>query len=535
MHLDLYQTLAGLIVGFVIGLTGMGGGALMTPVLVLLFGVNPGTAVSADVVTSLVLKPFGGSIHVRRGTVNWRLVQWLMIGSVPSAFLGAYLLDDVIGTSNKGHVKAVLGWVLLVAAGAILAKLLLQARRREKPVTEMMSPSLVQPLPTLVIGALGGLVVGMTSVGSGSLIIVMLMMLYPKLSSREMVGTDPIQAIPLVGAAAVGHDLFGTLDISIITSVLLGAIPAVMVGAHFSSRGTDRYIRPVLVAVLVISSLGLLGVTNGWLLVAAVVEIGALGCRARAHASERGARSRRHHRRCGGSLNGCVSGWLRCNVGKVRSTRISARTRVLREARGRGCSLAVFPEMSLTGSVDPERHPDHLIALDHPAVVAMAGVTAETGVGAVFGISERSDRGGRATSRRSRRKHGRVIGVQRKRHLGQGEEAYTRCRHRHRLRPGRRPLRDRVSVRNPVWIDRLRTRRRSTRSSRSCAAPGLWGRRLDEASRRRGLEWWCAEGLGDARRHAGERGLWIAIGTQAGSTEDEDSRASPPWSTRPAR
>src|SRR5438105_15033047 len=94
MHLDLYKTAAGLIVGFVIGLTGMGGGALMTPVLVLVFGVNPGTAVSADVVTSLVLKPFGGSIHVRRRTVNWSLVRWLIIGSFPCAYDVAYILYD---------------------------------------------------------------------------------------------------------------------------------------------------------------------------------------------------------------------------------------------------------------------------------------------------------------------------------------------------------------------------------------------------------------------------------------------------------
>jgi uncharacterized protein len=273
MHLDLYKTLAGVIVGFVIGLTGMGGGALMTPVLVLVFGVNPGAAVSADVVTSLVLKPFGGSIHIRRRTVNWRLVHWLMIGSVPSAFVGAYVLDDVIGTDHQDSVKRILGWVLIVAAGAILAKLLLQARRKEAPVTAMMDPALVRPLPTLVIGALGGLIVGMTSVGSGSLIIVALMLIYPKLSSKEMVGTDLIQAIPLVGAAAIGHYVFGRLDISIITSVLLGAIPAVMVGAHFSSKGADRYIRPVLVAVLATSSLGLLGVSNGWLLAAAMASV----------------------------------------------------------------------------------------------------------------------------------------------------------------------------------------------------------------------------------------------------------------------
>ena len=277
MHLDLYKTIAGAIVGFVIGLTGMGGGALMTPVLVLMFGVNPGTAVSADVVTSLVLKPFGGSVHVRRRTVNWRLVRWLMIGSIPSAFAGAYLLDDVIGTGNQNTVKKILGWVLIAAAGAILAKLLLQAKRKEVAATEMMDQTLVRPVVTLAIGAVGGLIVGMTSVGSGSLIIVALMLVYPTLSSKEMVGTDLVQAIPLVGAAAVGHFLFGKLDISIIGSVLIGAIPAVMLGAHFSSKGADRFIRPVLVAVLTISSLGLLGVSNGWLLTTAIVSVVILG------------------------------------------------------------------------------------------------------------------------------------------------------------------------------------------------------------------------------------------------------------------
>jgi len=229
--------------------------------------------VSADIVTSLVLKPFGGSVHVKRRTVNWRLVRWLMVGSIPSAFFGAYLLDDVIGTSHQNTIKRILGWVLIVAAGAILAKLLLQAKRNERPANVMMDQSLIRPIPTFIIGALGGLIVGMTSVGSGSLIIVALMILYPTLSSKEMVGTDLVQAIPLVGAAAVGHILFGSLNFSIITSVLIGAVPAVMIGAHFSSKGADRYIRPVLVAVLLISSLGLLGVTNGWLLTTAIGSV----------------------------------------------------------------------------------------------------------------------------------------------------------------------------------------------------------------------------------------------------------------------
>jgi uncharacterized membrane protein YfcA len=273
VNIDLYKTIAGVIVGFIIGLTGMGGGALMTPVLVLMFGVSPGTAVSADVVTSLLLKPFGGGVHIRRGTVNWRLVRWLMAGSMPAAFVGAYLLHRVVGEQNGHAIKTILGYVLIAAAAAIVAKLLIQAHRKQATVSASMDPRLVRPVPTLVVGAVGGAIVGMTSVGSGSLMIVALMLMYPLLPAREMVGTDLVQAIPLVGAAALGHYLFGSLDVSVIASVLIGAIPAVVVGAHFSSRGADQYIRPILALILIVSSLGLLGITNGWLLLVAALGV----------------------------------------------------------------------------------------------------------------------------------------------------------------------------------------------------------------------------------------------------------------------
>ncbi len=270
-------SLAGAIVGFVIGLTGMGGGALMTPVLVIFFNINPAAAVSSDVVTSLILKPFGGGVHLKRKTVNWRLVKWLMVTSIPTAFLGAYLLDTFIGKNDGDTIKKILGWVLIVAAAAVIAKLVLSAKRKTLPSDEMMDQRLVRPVPTMIIGAIGGLIVGLTSVGSGSLIIVMLMLLYPTLSSKEMVGTDLIQAIPLVGSAALGHALFGHPEIKLIQSVLIGAIPMVMLGAHFSSKANDRYIRPLLCAVLTISALKLLEPTknafNGLLLAIAVVSI----------------------------------------------------------------------------------------------------------------------------------------------------------------------------------------------------------------------------------------------------------------------
>jgi uncharacterized protein len=271
MHLDI--ALAGFVVGCVIGLTGMGGGALMTPVLVIFFHVTPGAAISSDVVASMVLKPIGGGVHLRRGTVNLTLVRWLAIGSVPSAFFGAYLISRLGGEDAGDAIKTILGIVLLLAAAGMVTKLVIQAKRNARPPDQPMPASAVRPVPTLLIGIFGGLVVGMTSVGSGSLMIVLLMLLYPTLSAREMVGTDLVQAIPLVAAAALGHLVFGHASFDTTTSVLVGAVPGVYLGAHISSRANDRYIRPVLIAVLVLSSLKLLNVPNAALLTATIAFV----------------------------------------------------------------------------------------------------------------------------------------------------------------------------------------------------------------------------------------------------------------------
>src|SRR5438067_1356845 len=177
MHVDLYIALAGLIVGVVVGLTGMGGGALMTPILVLLFKVEPLTAVSSDLVAALVMKPVGAGVHMRRGTVNWSLVKWLMIGSVPSAFLGVFVLR-ALGNSDaiQTDLEYILGGALLVASLTMVVKWALD-RRRAAGVGDVQDVE-VKRWPTLLVGIVGGLVVGMTSVGSGSLIIVTLLILY---------------------------------------------------------------------------------------------------------------------------------------------------------------------------------------------------------------------------------------------------------------------------------------------------------------------------------------------------------------------
>lgn len=255
--LDPLVTLAGLGVGFIVGLTGMGGGALMTPLLVLLFGIPPLTAVSSDIVASMVMKPVGGTVHWKRGTVNRELVKWLVMGSVPSAFLGVLLLKELgTGADLQGRVKVALGVALLVVTFGLVIRPLLAQRR--KPGDSVL-PLVVKPLPTLLIGIAGGLVVGLTSVGSGSLMIILLLLLYPRLKLSELVGTDLVQAVPLVASAALGHLLFGDFALALTGSILLGSLPGVFLGARFSSRAPDYVIRPALIVVLLGSGLKLLG------------------------------------------------------------------------------------------------------------------------------------------------------------------------------------------------------------------------------------------------------------------------------------
>ncbi len=265
--IDPTVALAGLFVGFVVGLTGMGGGALMTPILVLLFKVQPLAAVSSDIVASMIMKPVGGGVHWRRGTVNIGLVKWLVLGSVPSAFLGVLLLKSSgQGEALQHHVKLALGIALLVVAlGLIIRPLLARGRQ----AGDSVAPLAVKPLATVLVGIVGGLVVGLTSVGSGSLMIILLLMLYPKLQLKELVGTDLVQAIPLVASAALGHALFGDFRLALTASILIGSVPGVFIGAQLSSRAPDSLIRPALILVLLGSSLKLLGTST--LILAVVV------------------------------------------------------------------------------------------------------------------------------------------------------------------------------------------------------------------------------------------------------------------------
>jgi uncharacterized membrane protein YfcA len=261
VHLDLPLALAGLGVGFVVGLTGMGGGALMTPLLVLVFRVPPLAAVSSDIVASMVMKPIGGGVHLRRGTVDLRMVGWLSLGSVPAAFASVWALH-LLGDQQAINdlVQRFVGIALLLASLGLVAKGAFRGRRAA--AEDGLADVPVKPLRTFAIGLFGGVMVGLTSVGSGSLMMVLLLMTYPALTSRQLVGTDLVQAIPLVAAAAVAHMLFGQVEADVTTSLLVGAVPGVYLGARVSARAPDHVVRPILAVVLVVSGLKMLGVSS---------------------------------------------------------------------------------------------------------------------------------------------------------------------------------------------------------------------------------------------------------------------------------
>src|SRR6185437_15284749 len=234
---------------------------------------------SSDLVAAVIMKPVGGAVHAKRGTVNKGMVGWLCIGSVPAAFGGVLLLKSMGSPDQiQGHVKAFLGWALVLASATMVAKAVMTMRTRARDqalgrVPEK-KPIVLRPVLTVLIGVFGGLIVGMTSVGSGSWFIVLLLLLYPTLRANDLVGTDLVQAVPLVASAALGHLIFGDFKLGLTTSLLIGSIPGVYIGARVSAVAPGSLIRRALVIVLLASGLKLLDVptaTLGYILLAMAV------------------------------------------------------------------------------------------------------------------------------------------------------------------------------------------------------------------------------------------------------------------------
>jgi len=257
---------AGFFVGIVVGLTGMGGGALMTPALIFLGVGDASTVVTADLTAAAIYKSFGAATHAKEGSPNVPLAKWLIIGSVPMALLGPWLIHRIAGQepdSLDTLLKECIGFALLFAASTYAIRLYINLRRVRRGVGEGNPNPPIRPIPTLLVGALGGLLVGITSVGSGSVIMVALLMLYPGLSAVKLVGTDLVQAVPLVLAAAISNILLSGLDWSILIPLVLGSVPGTIIGSKIAPKIAQSYIRRGIVIVLTMSGVALLD-KAGW-------------------------------------------------------------------------------------------------------------------------------------------------------------------------------------------------------------------------------------------------------------------------------
>ena len=285
---------AGGVVGFTVGLTGMGGGVLMTPILVLLFKVDPMAAVGSDLLVAFLMKPVGALVHHRAGTVRWEIMKWLVPFSVPAGFAGAFILDSFDkGPDFADQLKLMIGAALLLAVAGMVAGIFVGRSRGIVPL-RADEKLVVRPVPTALIGVFGGLLVGMTSVGSGTLIIVLLMLVYPRLRARDLVGSDLVQAIPLVGAATLGHLVAGNVQFDLAGWLLIGALPGIYFGAKYSTEIPNAVLRWVLAVLLLGSGLKLWGLPVP-LVIAASVALGVAGMELTARRSKRDAAKRYLH------------------------------------------------------------------------------------------------------------------------------------------------------------------------------------------------------------------------------------------------
>jgi len=255
-HFDALHAVAGLLVGILVGVTGVGGGSLMTPILVLLFGVNPGTAVGTDLLFASMTKVVGSAVHGKRDTIDWRILLRLASGSVPAAASTLLVLHwaGKVGKQTNHTILMILGGMLIVTSVATLfQKQIVAFARREEPGDDSRAL-----WPTVLLGVVLGVAVSVSSVGAGAIGVTALLMLYPGLRISRIVGTDIAHAVPLTMVAGFGHWIIGDVNVSLLLALLVGSIPGVIVGSLLSTRAPDRILRPALAAVLLISGFKLL-------------------------------------------------------------------------------------------------------------------------------------------------------------------------------------------------------------------------------------------------------------------------------------
>jgi uncharacterized protein len=269
--------LFGLGIGVLVGMTGMGGGSLMTPLLILIFGIQPTTAIGTDIFYSAITKTVGGWRHFRMKTVNMELVKWLALGSVPAAVSGVAIvsiLEKHIGTDRLDSlVYAVLGGTLLMVGIVTLARALILRRLVDE--RERFEVERRHKVAAVVIGATTGFVIGITSAGSGTVIAILLIAVY-RLAPKKVVGTDVFHAAVLLWAAGIAHWIGGNVDFTLAANILIGSVPGVVIGAALSDKAPQGFIRTALGIVLVGS--GIVTIQKGdptvWPIAAGVAALG---------------------------------------------------------------------------------------------------------------------------------------------------------------------------------------------------------------------------------------------------------------------
>lgn len=253
-QMDWMHALAGLLVGLLVGLTGVGGGSLMTPLLVLLFGVAPQAAVGTDLLYAAVTKITGSAVHGWRETVEWKIVRRLACGSVPVALVTLAVLAHIghIGKSAQHTILIVLAAMLAMTSLTVLFQAKLMAYAKLRRDAHEQGTSVV--LGTVLLGAMIGFAVSLSSVGAGAIGVTALLMLYPRLTVARIVGTDIAHAVPLALIAGAGHWYIGDVRGVLLLNLLIGSIPGVIVGSMLATRASDGVLRPLLAVVLAISA-----------------------------------------------------------------------------------------------------------------------------------------------------------------------------------------------------------------------------------------------------------------------------------------
>jgi uncharacterized protein len=251
---ELKFMLAGFIVGSLVGFSGMGGGSVMTPLLIVL-GLPPAKAIGSDLIFSALTKTLGSASHARKRHVEWRLAGWLALGSVPASILGVFTLGRIkaaMGGNSDALIQQVLGGMLILVGAMILFRLFFAGRRREPATDEPLAMTPRRKALAVGFGLVGGYGVGLTSIGSGTLFAIAMLTFFP-LMARKVVGTDIAHATVVVWAAGLAHTVAGDVQFGTVAMLVVGSLPGVLLGSQLTARLPERPVRAALAGVLVLS------------------------------------------------------------------------------------------------------------------------------------------------------------------------------------------------------------------------------------------------------------------------------------------